>query len=253
MRIEVVIPYAGDCPWRARALEWAAGRWPWPVTVARGPSPWSKGAAVNPAVWSSSADVVLVADADVVCDAREAVAAVEAGAAWAIPHRGVHRLTREGTEAVYAGEPGDAQALDERPYLGVEGGGVVIARRETLIEIPLDPRFVGWGQEDESWAVAMRAMLGEPWRGREPLIHLWHPPEPRISRRRGSRDGWALRRRYFKAQHSQDAMRALLQEARDELQLQAGLPVLRVPTMQAEAPVDVARSPDQPAVRDQAA
>lgn len=215
--VEVIIPFAGDCQWRTRALKYAAGRWPWPVTVALGRSPWSKGAAVNPAVWNSSADVVLVADADIVCDAREAVAAVEAGAAWAIPHRGVHRLTREGTEAVYAGGSWEAQSLDERAYVGVEGGGVVVARRETLLAVPLDPRFVGWGQEDESWAVALRTMLGDPWRGKEPLIHLWHPPEPRVSRRRGSYEGWALRRRYYKARHSQDSMRALLEEAKDAL------------------------------------
>jgi hypothetical protein len=215
--VEVVIPYAGDCPHRARALEWVRGRYPWPVTVARTTGLWCKAAAVMPAVRDSCADVVLVADADVWTDGvHDAVAEVEAGAPWAIPHRGVHRLDEHGTAAVMAGEPWQDQPLAERAYLGVMGGGIVIAPREMLLSVPLDPRYIGWGQEDVSWAIALETLAGRPWRGRAPLVHLWHPPQDRMTRRFGSRASRDLYRRYQAASHDPTAMRALIQEAADD-------------------------------------
>lgn len=162
--------------------------------------------------------VVVVADADVWCDGiSAAVAAVEAGAPWAIPHDLVHRLSETGTAAVLAGAHWRGQPVCQQPYPGVMGGGIVVARRETLLEAPLDPRFVGWGQEDESWAVALTALAGPPWRGAAPLLHLWHPPQPRLDRRRGSTGGWNLRRRYLRARRDPAAMRQLLDEARHAL------------------------------------
>lgn len=145
--VEVIVPFAGACPHRARALAWVRGRYPWPVTVAEAPAgPWCKAAAVMPAVRNSSADVVLVADADVFTDGiHDAVAEVQAGAPWAIPHRGVHRLDEQGTAAVLAGEPWQVQTLAERAYLGVMGGGIVVAPREVILSVPLDARYVGWG------------------------------------------------------------------------------------------------------------
>lgn len=216
--VEVVIPYAGSCPHRARALKRVRGLYPWPVTVALGGSPWSKAAAAMPAVTSSSADVVVLADADVWTDGiHEAVREVEAGAAWGVPHRGVYRLTEASTANLVLGEPWEHLETCERPYLGVEGGGVVVTHRSLLMQVPLDPRFVGWGSEDEAWAIALRTILGPPWRGKAPLVHLWHPPQPRISRARGSEASWRLRRRYMRAQHDPAAMRALLEEARAHL------------------------------------
>lgn len=216
--VEVIIPFAGDCPHRVWALKRVRGRYPWPVTLAVGGSPWSKGAAVMPAVSNSSADVVVLADADVWTDGvHAAVAEVEAGAAWAIPHRGVFRLTEQATRELVLAEPWEHLATTERPYLGVAGGGIVVLPRSLLLQVPLDPRFVGWGGEDESLGIALRTLLGPPWRGKAPLVHLWHPPAPRLSRSRGSRESWALRKRYVKAQNNPGAMRALLEEARADL------------------------------------
>lgn len=199
--VEVIIPYGGDCPFRARALSSVTGRYPWPVTVARFDGPWCKAAAVMPAVERSTADVVVVADADVWSDGTAgAVQAVRDGAAWAIPHWLVHRLGENGEPC-------------EKPYEGVIGGGIVAAPRDTLLKIPLDPRFVGWGQEDESWGAALRTLTGEPWRGTADLYHYWHPPQPRLSRTRGSREGWNLRRRYLRARRAPDQMRQLIEEA----------------------------------------
>lgn len=210
--VECLIPFSGGCEFRERALEFVAGRLD-RVTVSAINGPWVKGRAVNPAVASSRADVVVVADADCVTDGLSAaIEAVESGAAWAIPHRKVVRLTEVGTdEFMRTGEY--CHPFDRRPYTGMPGGGIVVARRDTLLSVPLDPRFRGWGQEDESWALALTTLAGVPWRGNADLIHLWHPPQRKQTLRKGSSRSWDLYLRYRRAAGDRKAMRALLKEA----------------------------------------
>ena len=208
---EVVIPFAGDCPHRRKALEWVRERHIWPVTVAFGGAPWIKAGALRPAIEASSADVLVIADADCWTDGLpEAVRAVELGAPWAKPHSLVHRLTQASTEALYRGEPW--AELAERPYHGVAGGGFIVARRETLLEIPMDPRFVGWGQEDLSYAIALHTLAGDAWLGNADLIHLWHPPQDRMSRMWGSVENKRLMKRYSAAKCKPALMRSLIEE-----------------------------------------
>lgn len=71
------------------------------------------------------------------------------------------------------------------------------------------------GQEDESWACALHTLLGEPWRGDADLVHLFHPPQERMTRRRGSQESWRLRNRYFAARDDPAAIRGLIEESRD--------------------------------------
>jgi hypothetical protein len=89
---------------------------------------------------------------------------------------------------------------------------MTVLTRETYEQVPLDRRFAGWGQEDESWALALTCLTGAPWRGDAPLWHLWHPPQDRASRRWGSGASRALWARYCQAAADPDAMRALLAE-----------------------------------------
>ena len=220
-RVEVVVPWLGGCEHRERAWAWVRGQYEanhpdWDLVVAEAdPGPWCKAAPVMSAVRCSTADVIVVADSDVWHPRIElAVEAVESGlTGWAIPHRGVFRLTEQGTAQLLAGaEDWERLPLDQPPYRGTEGGGITVLRRETLLEVPLDPRFVGWGQEDEAFGWALRCVVGMAWRGRGPLFHLWHPPQERLSRRWGSLAGKALYRRYRAASSSPEAMRALLEE-----------------------------------------
>lgn len=220
--VEVVIPFGGTCQYRKRALGWVRGKHIWPVTVAYGGVPWIKADALRPAIEGSSADVLIIADADCWTDGLpEAVRAVELGAGWAKPHSLVHRLTEESTAALYEGRPW--HELAERPYHGVAGGGFIVARRETLLEIPMDPRFVGWGQEDLSYAIALHTLAGEAWLGDADLTHCWHPPEPRMSRAWGSPGSKRLMKRYSAAKCKPDRMRSLIEEIHDYRSAQAAL------------------------------
>jgi hypothetical protein len=221
----VVIPWRAGGLERADALQWVLSRYEaehpdWTVLVAEqeGGGPWCKAAAVMPVVGGLDADtLVVVADADVWCDhIDEAVAQVELGAVgWAVPHTMVHRLNANATIRLHAGERVDLQEPgnhDQRPYRGVLGGGIVALPRDTLLDVPLDPRFVGWGQEDLAWAVALHTLHGPAWRGSAPLVHCWHPHPERLNRRIGNPAGKALYRRYLNARLDPAGMRALLDE-----------------------------------------
>jgi len=214
--VAVLIPWGGDCTYRHRALEWVTARYEelgLPVVLGESPERWNKGLAVANGLERCSADVIVLADADVWCDGiTNAIRAVEAGAPWSIPHLLVNRLSEQGTDALLAGEPWEGLPLDQRPYRGVQGGGIVVLPREVLASVQIDPRFTHWGQEDQSHALALYTLTGPAWRGDADLIHLWHPPQPRLSRRRGSVEGWQHFHRYRKARNDPVAMRRLLEE-----------------------------------------
>ena len=168
---------------------------------------------------------MVVADADVWCDPAPAVAAV-AEHGWAIPHLLVHRLSQASTETLLTeGAWFDWHDLalstdnrqDSRPYRGHETGTLVVVRREVLADVPPDRRFVGWGHEDDAWAVALRTLVGAPWRGGDDLVHCWHPAQPRQSRTVGNPASLALYRRYRAARGRRAAMRALLDEIGSEV------------------------------------
>lgn len=193
-------------------------RLPYPCRVGEGGEPWVKAQAVMPAIEASSAEIVVVHDADVWCPRLvDAVRAVEQGAAWAMPHAGVFRLSEGATVALYGGAAWESLPLEERAYKGWEGGGCVVLRREDALRVPLDPRFVGWGDEDASWAMALRCLVGPLVRIPHPLIHLYHPPQPRRERGLGSAPSLALHRRYAAARLNPGRMSVLIEEAKRDL------------------------------------
>jgi hypothetical protein len=218
VKVDVIIPLAGDCQHRADALTYVLGLFrahlpDWGVRLGHGdPDRWCKAEAVAAGLVGSTADVIVVHDGDLWSPGL-AVAVAEGltRRAWSVPHRKVYRLTREATVDVLAGTPlsmRPAAAIPgeryERVHDGFLGGGIVALRRDLYDRIPLDPRFVGWGHEDESWAWALRKLSGQPWRGEDRLYHLWHPPQERPSFTRGSDESWALRQRYRRAFVAQD-------------------------------------------------
>jgi len=219
MSVSVLIPFTSDDPARLRARDHVAGWYRtlgWEVVGGACPPPWRKAVAVAAAAERSTGEILVVADADCLCPGvAAAAAAVEGGVPWAIPHQLVHRLDEEATRAVYGGATAESTGgRTEAPYPGFPGGGIVVLARTTYVDVPLDPRFEGWGQEDESWAVALTALHGPPWRGTDPLYHLHHPPPPdRRSRHVGSVASHELLNRYLRAARAgRRATRALLDE-----------------------------------------
>ena len=226
----ILIPWMAS-PDRAGAYGWVLGRWAQhpdvDLVVGSCRGVWCKAEAVANALWRVTTSILVVHDADVWCDGTtEAIEAVRGGAPWAVPHRLVHRLTGAASRAVLDGAPTcttlpivqHRPGSRARPYGGVPGGGIVVLPTEHYRRVPLDPRFEGWGQEDEAWGLALHAVLGPPARGTAPLYHLWHTPQPRTNHHIGSRDGQRLLVRYATAaRHSPEAVMAIIDEGRGVL------------------------------------
>lgn len=221
MTVSVLVPYRPDGAHRDAAWTWVSRRWAdlhpdWQVVVGAAPDgPWCKALAVADALDRADGDLLVIADADVWTDGvGQAVTAVQAGAPWAVPHGKVHRLTEQATALVLAGTDPAAivGGLARGRYGGVEGGGMVVLPRALYEQVPLDPRFGGWGQEDGSLGLALATIAGKRWRGVSPLWHLWHPPAGRLNQHVGNAASWALHVRYQVASRSSAAMRRLLDE-----------------------------------------
>lgn len=179
--------------------------------------PYTKGGAVLHAAIASEADLVIMADADCLPEPgyiAAAIRAVERGSAWVIPHTNVVRLTQPGSHEVIRQGLDPAAAEVSYTHRGMAGGGCVVLRRETLLACPIDPRFNGWGNEDESWAWALSTLAGRALRLQGTLYHLWHPRAPRLDPFRGSLESKALSDRYRAAYRNPLKMRALVDEFR---------------------------------------
>lgn len=212
----ILVPWSSDDPDRIAAWEYVRARLPERHVVADSDSrPWCKARAVALCLDAAPrSDVLIVHDADVVADSyalQHAVQQCEAGMAWAIPHSEVRRLSRDSTRLVLDGRPlSPVLPLARHPYLGVEGGGVTVVRSDVYEACPLDPRFVGWGGEDEAWGWALHALYGPPWRSQQPLWHLWHEPAANRGRHASTRDGQILWAEYRRARRAPDRMRELV-------------------------------------------
>ncbi len=116
-----------------------------------------KAIAVQDAIDRATGDVLVVADADVWCEGLQEALDRSPGHPVTIPHGKVLRLSERGSVAFRDGERHPDIAEEHR---GMPGGGIVILRRDVWERVPLDPRFVGWGGEDRSWATALEAVTG---------------------------------------------------------------------------------------------
>lgn len=221
MTVSVVVPWSPGCPHRERAWEFVRARYDGLeiVTGDSPPGPYNRSAAIVNGARRASGDVLLIADADVfLAGELDQVVAEATRAGWAVPHLLLHRLSPESTDRVLAGADwrglplSTDNAQDRRPYKGNETGTMVAVRRDVLLEVPPDVRFVGWGSEDQAWAMALHSIVGAPWRGGDDLVHLWHPPQPRMTRVVGTEENRRLLNRYRRARQSVAAMRSLVDE-----------------------------------------
>lgn len=225
--VAVLIPWRSGCEHRERALRWTIDKYTHELPDAEirlgacNPDlPFNRSEAILDAARHTGASVLVIADGDVYSPVTEALEHVREHG-WAVPHLLIHRLSEVSTERVHAGEDwwtlplSRDNAQDRKPYKGNETGTLLVIRRELLFDIPPDVRCVGWGQEDQCWALALRCLHGPPWRGTHDLVHLWHPPQPRISRIIGSIESKALLRRYRTARRDPERMRRIVAETKE--------------------------------------
>ncbi len=195
MAVAVIVPWRPGDPhreatWeRLRAQHESLGR-----TVIEGRHDdglWCKAEAVADALTRTDADILVIHDADVWSDGLDdAIGAIGGDIRWAIPHLLVYRLAQGQVEV-------STTLLDETAYEGLPGGGIVVIDRAAYL----------------SWAFALTALHGPPWRGEAHLWHWWHPAQRRASRGYGRPESADLKRRYVKARYDRAAMADLIAEA----------------------------------------
>jgi hypothetical protein len=189
------------------------------------PGPWRKALAVQDGVDRTDGDRLVIVDADVWPSPWHTFEALRSDRPVVVPHHTVHRLTEAGTTMLITGQPVPYEHERHGQYKGRVGGGVIVIDRTVYNEVPFDPRFEGWGHEDDSWNRAITILAGKPLRLDGDLWHLWHPPQERVDRGHGSPQSVALERRYMTATHAARKqgdlapMRALVDEARQEVDL----------------------------------
>lgn len=221
MTVAVVVPFRGGEAHRDRNWAWLHERWEGlgleVIEGTTGVDGFSRTQAILDARARTDVDVLVVADADVWCEDLGVAAAQRAG--WSVPGM-LHRLSPASTDQVLAGEDWRGLPLstdnrqDAKPYQVHAAGTFLTVTAEAFDLAPPDPRFVGWGQEDDAWAAALQTLVGPPARTGADVVHLWHPPEPRSSRVTGNRANKALARRYHNARRSTALMHTLIAEAR---------------------------------------
>jgi hypothetical protein len=217
--IDVIIPFGGDDIYRGLNLRFVAKQWETHTnlltSLGRHEGPWCKASAVSEALETHhlDADWLIITDGDVWCENFptwiDDVMCSEQQ--WGIPHKTIDRLDATSTSKVLNGGPwGGTYA--KPPYKSVAGGGTVMLRREMYEQVPLDPRFVGWGYEDECWGLGLMTMFGEPLKGTDPMWHLWHPPAVPKTGRVMNTDKRRLRQRYHSSAYRTKLMSQLLAE-----------------------------------------
>lgn len=172
---------------------------------------WVKGAAIQDALSRCTAEVIVIADADVMVSPEalvQSVVLVASGFAWAMPHRNVHRVNPSVSAALCDEESFQippAGALDRKVYEGAPGGGIVVLRHvmyEAIGGIPY--AFRGWGSEDKCLAVLCDRLIGPCERGTADLVHLWHPPQ--TSMKQAGVNTQLLQHIGYAAQQGRDAL-----------------------------------------------
>lgn len=225
MTVAVIVPLSlKGSAHRERGWDWVQARYAerfpdWEIVVGLCDGEWSKGAAVADALEHTDADTLLIADADVWSEnVLAAVDAVVNGRAWSMPHHYVIRFYEQATARIVNGENPAVLATQARcvseSHRAMIGGGLIAIQRHVYEACPLDPRFEGWGGEDEAWGVALTTLHGRRHTLDGPLWHLWHEPAQRLNRKVGNVENDALKTRYRMAGGNVDVTRALIEEGR---------------------------------------
>lgn len=186
--VSVVIPFKADGGQRDTIFQWVAAWWRAALPAAELiieqslDEPFCLAASRNRGAARAAGDVIVIADADMVCELGallEAIAAVRRHGGWALPYDVLELLDEATTAAVLAAPaqphaPLPTEGVSERNLTSVSGV-VVVPRAGWATVHGQDERFLGWGYEDVAFQHALNTLWGPLRRVPARLVHLEHP------------------------------------------------------------------------------
>jgi hypothetical protein len=179
----------------------------------------NKAKAVNQAAEQATGDLLMIADADVFFGTKliDKIAAIADQHPWIVPFDRCYRLTQKiSRDVTKTGEillPKQIHLNEVETIMSYVGALINVVPRWAFEKAGgMDERFVGWGEEDGSFAKALDTLAGKHFRMKEAIFHLWHPWADFNHPHRHKNTELSLR--YMKAMGNPAAMQALVDELR---------------------------------------
>lgn len=145
--------------------------------------PFSRAQARNDAVSNSTADVVVLCDADTLPMPDALASAIKGASESAVlhlPYTQYVGLTEKHAKAVTSNKTG----VDDMEWLETAdhsiGGVWVIQPKAWWNAEGMDPKFTGWGWEDNAFYFASNTLNGDTVRHTGNIYHLWHTRAPNL-------------------------------------------------------------------------
>jgi hypothetical protein len=181
--------------------------------------PFNRARARNKAAVKATRDLFILVDADIFYGTK-LIDNIKASAnfhPWLIPYSRGYKLNPVFTRFVTStGElqiPKTLRIGDILENCTVLGGFMNVMSRQAFEAVGgMDERFMGWGPEDLTFAMALDTVVGKHFRMNETIFHLWHPPAERYHQYTPYNE--ELKNRYCQAYGNVEAMKQLIDERR---------------------------------------
>jgi hypothetical protein len=180
--------------------------------------PFNRAKARNRAAAKATGDLYIMADADVFFGTRliDKILAIAPLHPWIVPFSRGYKLTADGAgKAIQTGElklPTNLKNTDIAENFTSLGALMNVVSRQAFETVGgMDERFLGWGSEDEAFAIALDTIAGKHFRMNETIFHLWHPPAEHYHQYTQYNE--TLKNRYYEARDNVNAMTQLISES----------------------------------------
>jgi hypothetical protein len=225
-RTVVLVPRRDGQPDRDALWAWCRDWWSrhfpdWPIVEGHHPAGdglFNRSLAINRAARNAGEwDAAVIIDSDVICDPARTRAAVERAlmtGGMVMPYTVRKDLNRTGSQRVMAGYAGSWERHVARTYRDMVSSVIAVPRPLWEATGGFDEAFVGWGFEDNAFAVLCETFGPPIARIDGDLWHLWHATAPEGKRGTPSHNrNRARAARYLAVRGNAEAVRAIRSEA----------------------------------------